>query len=84
MDGRDIRRFREIIGIERDRRGRLLGVDDRALESWENGSLELPRTVGLRVALQNMRATYRQLLDVPEGLGAWHQWLTQAVRDIEE
>ena len=55
MDGRDVRRLREIIGIERDVAARLLGVDPRALEAWENGSVELPRTVRLRVALQSMR-----------------------------
>jgi DNA-binding XRE family transcriptional regulator len=84
MDGRDIRRFREIIGLERDVAARLLGVDRRALEAWENGSVELQRTVRLRVALQNMRAKYRQLLDVPEGLDAWHRWLKQTGRASEE
>ena len=84
MDGRDIKRFREIIGIERDVAARLLGVDPRALEAWENGSVELPRTVRLRVALQNMRAKYRQLLYAPEGLDAWHQWLKQTGCASEE
>ena len=84
MDGRDLRRFREIIGIERDLAARLLGVDPRALEAWENGAVELSRTVRLRVTLQNMRAKYRQLLYAPEELDAWHRWLKQTGGASEE
>ena len=84
MDGRDIRRSRDLIGIERGVAAGLFGVDSRTLESWEDGSVEPPRSIRLLVALQSNWAKYWQLLHAPDGLDAWHRCLKQAGRANEE
>ena len=67
MTGEDLKRRRQRLALTQEDLANLLGVADETIDSWEAGSLEIPRSVRLRVLLENLQQKNSEKLRIGNG-----------------
>ena len=64
MTGEDLKKRRQRLALTQEDLANLLGVSDHTLDGWEAGSLKIPRSVRLRVLLENLHQKHNEKLRV--------------------